>query len=145
MIELTTTPIDSNKALAAVTSPNCGAVVLFLGTTRKWTAENEANKETIELAYECYEEMAMKELAKLEGLARAKWPIEHCVIIHRLGIVPLAEASVLVAVSCPHRNAAFEAAKFLIDTLKEHVPIWKKDIGPNGQSDWVHPTQEQAR
>jgi molybdopterin synthase catalytic subunit len=136
MIELTTTPLDSAKALAAVTSSNCGAVVLFLGTTRKWTE----GKETTELAYECYEEMATKELAKLEEQARAKWPIEHCIIMHRLGVVPLAETSVLVAVSSPHRNAAFEAAKFLIDTLKEQVPIWKKEHWADGASDWVHPT-----
>lgn len=136
MIELTNDPIDAAKALAAVTSPNCGAVVLFLGTTRKWTQ----GKETTELAYECYEEMATKELANLEQQARAKWPVERCVIIHRLGIVPLAEASVLVAVSSPHRTAAFEAAKFLIDTLKEHVPIWKKEHWADGTKEWVHPT-----
>lgn len=137
MIELTTQPIDSAKAIATVTSPNCGAIVLFLGTTRKWTG----GKETTQLAYECYDEMANKELAKLEQTARAKWPIENCLIVHRLGVVPIAEASVLVAVSSPHRDAAFQAAKFLIDTLKEEVPIWKKEHWAGGDSEWVHPSQ----
>lgn len=136
MIELTTAVIDSAKAIASVTSPNCGAVVLFLGTTRQWAD----GKETTELAYECYEEMARSELAKLETIARGKWPVENCLIIHRLGVVPIAEASVLVAVSSPHRDAAFEAAKFLIDTLKADVPIWKKEHWASGESDWVHPT-----
>lgn len=136
MIELTTTAIDTAKALAAVTSPNCGAVVLFLGTTRRWTE----GKETTELAYECYEEMARSELTKLEASARERWPVENCLLVHRLGVVPIAEASVLVAVSSPHRDAAFEAAKFLIDTLKKDVPIWKKEHWADGTSDWVHPT-----
>jgi molybdopterin synthase catalytic subunit len=136
MIELTTREIDSAKAIAAITSPNCGAVVLFLGTTRQWTG----GKETTKLAYECYEEMAKSELAKLEAAAREKWPIENCLIVHRLGVVPIAEASVLVAVSSPHRDAAFQAAKFLIDTLKKDVPIWKKEHWADGASDWVHPS-----
>lgn len=135
MIELTHEPIDAAKALAAVQSPRCGAVVLFLGTTRQWTDD----KETAQLSYECYEEMARQELAKLEAEARAKWPIEHCVIIHRLGVTPIAEASVLVAVSSPHRNDAFEAGRFLIDALKERVPIWKKEHWADGGSEWVHP------
>jgi molybdopterin synthase catalytic subunit len=135
MIELTTDPIDAAKAIEDVTSPNCGAVVLFLGTTRQWTKDNE----TTRLAYECYEEMAIKELEKLEAQARAKWPIEGCLIVHRLGIVPIAEASVLVAVSSPHRGDAFEAARYLIDTLKEHVPIWKKEHWADGGGEWVHP------
>lgn len=137
MIELTKTAIDATKALAAVASPHCGAIVLFLGTTRQWTAE----KETTELAYECYEEMARSELAKLEASASERWPIENCLIVHRLGVVPIAEASVLVAVSSPHRDAAFEAARFLIDTLKKDVPIWKKENWADGTSDWVHPAK----
>jgi molybdopterin synthase catalytic subunit len=136
MIALTNHPIDTTQALAEVTSPNCGAIVLFLGTTRQWTA----GRETTQLSYECYEEMAKKELEKLEVAARAKWTIEHCLIIHRLGVVPIAEASVLVAVSSPHRDAAFEAARYLIDTLKEQVPIWKKEHHIGGDAEWIHPT-----
>lgn len=136
MIQLTTQTIDPAEALQSATSPNCGAVVLFLGTTRQWTK----GRETTQLAYECYEEMARIELEKLEALARSKWPIETCLIVHRLGVVPIAEASVLVAVGSPHRADAFEAARFLIDTLKEHVPIWKKEHWADGDSEWVHPT-----
>lgn len=136
MIELTHLPIDSAKAMAGVISPNSGAVVLFLGTTRQWTGD----KETTELAYEAYEEMAQVELAKLEAHARETWPIENCLIVHRLGVVPIADASVLVAVSSPHRDAAFAAAKYLIDTLKKDVPIWKKEHWADGTTDWVHPT-----
>ena len=135
MIEIRSTPIDAAAILAQVSSPLAGAVVLFLGTTRELTA----GRRTESLDYECYPEMAEKKLAELEAEARRRWPLVECAIVHRLGHLELGEASVAIAVSSPHRNAAFEAGKWLIDTLKEVVPIWKKENWADGTSEWVHP------
>ena len=135
MICLTQQPIDSASLLAEVTSPEAGAVVLFMGTTRQFTN----GRETTSLEYECYAEMAEAKLAELEAEARRRWPLVACSIVHRLGRVGLSEASVAVAVSSAHREEAFAAGKWLIDTLKESVPIWKKEIGADGEGEWVHP------
>ncbi len=138
MIELVTGPIDTQNVLAQVSSPEAGAVVLFLGTTRQFTS----GRETASLDYECYHDMALAKLAELEAEARTKWPIVHCAIVHRTGHVVLGEASVAVAVSTAHRVAAFEAGQWLIDTLKQVVPIWKKENWSDGTSQWVHPGLE---
>jgi molybdopterin synthase catalytic subunit len=121
--------------LSAVRSAAAGAIVLFVGTTREFTGE----RQTAALEYDCYEQMAEKKLAELEAQARERWPLVECAIVHRLGHVPLAETSVAIAVSSPHRQAAFEAGKWLIDTLKEVVPIWKQEQYADGTKEWVHP------
>ena len=141
MIELVTTPIDTNAVLRQVASPDAGAVVLFLGTTRRFTD----GRETSSLDYECFAEMARRKMAELEAEARRRWPIVGCAIVHRLGHLELGAASVAVAVSTPHRQAAFEAGQWLIDTLKEIVPIWKKENWTDGTSGWIHPGLEAAR
>lgn len=135
MIQLTRSPIDTAALLRLVNSPQAGAVVLFLGTVREMTQ----GRRTLALDYECYPEMAEKKLAELEAEARRRWPIVECAIVHRLGRLELAEASVAVAVSTPHRQDAFEAGKWLIDTLKEVVPIWKQENWDDGTTQWVHP------
>jgi molybdopterin synthase catalytic subunit len=141
MIELVTTPIDANAVLRHVASPEAGAVVLFLGTTRRFTD----GRETASLDYECYAEMARRKLAELEAEARRRWPIVGCAIVHRVGHLELGEASVAVAVSTPHRQAAFEAGQWLIDTLKKVVPIWKRENWTDGSSGWIHPGLEVER
>ena len=85
--------------------------------------------------------MAEAKLAELEAEARRRWPIVECAIVHRLGHLELGEASVAVAVSTPHRRDAFEAGGWLIDRLKEVVPIWKKENWADGTSQWVHPVE----
>ena len=135
MISLTREPIDTEAILQQVSSPQAGAVVLFLGTVRELTA----GRRTVALDYECYPEMAEKKLAELEAEARGRWPIVECVLVHRLGHLELAEASVAVAVSTPHRQDAFEAGKWLIDTLKQVVPVWKQENWDDGSTEWVHP------
>jgi molybdopterin synthase catalytic subunit len=135
MIELTHEPIDSTAMLSRAQQPQAGAVVLFLGITREFTA----GRQTVELSYEAYCEMAEREMAKLESLARQRWPLVVCAIVHRLGVVPLAEASVAVVTSSPHRDAAFEAARWLIDELKSTVPIWKQERWADGSAEWIHP------
>ena len=140
MIELTDKPIDGNQLTERVSSPAAGAVVLFLGTTRGITD----GRETESLDYECYATMAEKKLHELETEARRRWPIVGCAIAHRLGHLEVGEASVAVAVSTAHRQVAFEAAKWLIDTIKDVVPIWKKENWSDGTSTWVHPGVDQA-
>ena len=135
MISLTHSPIDPSAILAPVASNDAGAVVLFLGTTREFTK----GRQTASLDYECYPQMAEAKLAELEAMAREKWPLIHVSIVHRLGHLGLGEASIAIAVSSPHRQAAFEAGKWLIDTIKEDVPIWKQENWADGTSEWVHP------
>lgn len=83
--------------------------------------------------------MARTKLSELECEARQRWPLIECAVVHRLGHLELGEASVAVAVSSPHRQAAFEAGQWLIDTLKQVVPIWKKENWADGTVEWVHP------
>ena len=135
MIQLTDHPIDATALLQSAQQPEAGAVVLFLGITRQFTK----GRETTSLSYEAYREMAVKELQRLEREARERWPLVDCSIVHRLGEVPLAEASVAIAVSSPHRGDAFDAGRWLIDTLKESVPIWKQERWADGNAEWVHP------
>lgn len=135
MISLTQQPIDPQQVLASVASHDAGAIVLFLGTTREFTH----GRRTVSLDYECYPEMAQKKLAELEAEARRRWQLTGCLIVHRLGHLELGEASIGIAVSSPHRAAAFEAGQWLIDTIKEVVPIWKQEHWADGTSEWVHP------
>lgn len=135
MIELTHETIDTNDLLRRAQSAAAGAVLLFLGCTRQHTA----GRETTELTYDAYDEMAEKELAALEAQARERWGLVECLIVHRLGLVPLGEASVAIVVASPHRRAAFEAGEWLIDTLKVRVPIWKQEHWADGTTEWVHP------
>lgn len=131
---LTDEAIDFASLTERVRRNDCGAVVTFLGTTREMTE----GRRTVSLDYEAYPAMAEKTIATIESEARDRWPIGAIAIIHRLGHVPLGEVSVAVAVSCPHRAQAFEACRFVIDRLKEIVPIWKKENWADGRSDWVH-------
>jgi molybdopterin synthase catalytic subunit len=142
MIQLTNAPIDPDTVLSSVASRDAGAVVLFLGTTREFTR----GRRTLSLDYECYPEMAEKMLAELEAQARERWPLTGCSIVHRLGHLELGEASIAIAVSSPHRAVAFEAGQWLIDTIKQVVPIWKQENWADGTSEWVHPgiTNDQA-
>jgi molybdopterin synthase catalytic subunit len=135
MVALTDDPIDILAVVDRVQSPLAGAVVFFLGTTREMTG----SRRTKSLDYECYPQMAASKLAELEAEARRRWKLIECAVIHRLGHLEIGEASVAVAVSSAHRRAAFEAGQWLIDTLKETVPIWKKENWDDGTTEWVHP------
>jgi molybdopterin synthase catalytic subunit len=135
MIILTESIIQTEALLEEVSVPEAGAVLLFLGTTRNVTA----GRETASLDYTCYREMAIKKLSELQEEAGQKWPILKSAIVHRLGHLEIGEASVAVAVSAAHRDAAFEAGRWLIDTLKQAVPIWKQEHWGDGTNTWVHP------
>ena len=135
MIAITETPIDHAALTERVRSNRAGAVCTFLGTVRELTGD----RQTLALDYEAYPEMAMKKLAEIEQEARQRWPIIDVAIVHRVGHLDLGEISVVVAVSCPHRGEAFEACRWLIDTLKQVAPIWKRETWADGSQEWVHP------
>src|SRR5882724_6065098 len=134
-VALTQVPINPAEVLDAVASNDAGAVILFLGTTREFTR----GRRTASLDYECYPQMAEQKLAELEAEARRRWPLTGCSIIHRLGRLELGEASIAIAVSSPHRHDAFAAGQWLVDTIKQVVPIWKQENWADGTSEWVHP------
>jgi molybdopterin synthase catalytic subunit len=132
--------IDPTDVIDRVGRPEAGAVVLFLGTVRETTG----SRRTSSLEYECYREMAEKKLQELEAEARGRWPLVACAIVHRLGHLAVGETSVAIALSAAHRRPAFEAGQWLIDRIKEVVPIWKKENYADGTSDWVHPAVDRA-
>jgi len=116
--------------------PDCGAVVLFTGTTR----DHHQGRRVLRLAYEAYEPMALAALERLECEACERFTIASCRIVHRLGEVPIGEASVVVLVHAAHRDAAFEACRWAMDELKRSVPVWKKEFFAEGGEDWVKGT-----
>jgi molybdopterin synthase catalytic subunit len=135
MIRLIREPIDHAALTERVRRSHCGAVATFLGTVRDLTGD----RVTTALDYEAYDGMAEAKLREIEADTRSRWPVGEMAIVHRLGRMNVGEVSVAVAVSCPHRADAFEACRHAIERLKELVPIWKKEYGPAGESEWVHP------
>jgi molybdopterin synthase catalytic subunit len=134
MIRLLREPID--LAALQAKSPADGALCLFAGIVRN---ENKG-KAVLYLEYEAYEDMALALMEKIASEALQKWPISDIRMVHRLGRLEIGEASVAVAVASPHRTEAFAACRFLIDTLKSQVPIWKKEYYADGSA-WL----EEAR
>lgn len=125
---LTTQPIDATKIIASAKQGEDGAVVVFDGIVRN----NTRGRKTLYLEYEAYEEMANRQMAQLAQDARSRFGVRHVTIVHRLGRLEVGESSVLIVVSSAHRAQAFEACRWLIDTLKKTVPIWKKEIFVDG-------------
>ena len=137
LIAVQSEPIDAARLISFVTDPRAGGIAAFHGTTRSETSPD--GRELVALDYEAYFEMADRQLRELAAQARAKWPIVKLAIVHRTGRVALGEPSVVIAVACPHRGEAFEACRWIIDTLKKDVAIWKKEIWADGSGSWVHP------
>lgn len=135
MIELTDQTIDFHALTESVCDHAAGAVVLFLGTVREFTH----GVQTSWLEYQAYPEMARASMAELESEVRQKFVVTNVAISHRFGSLKLGDVSVAIAVSAPHRSQAFDAGRWLIDTLKERVPIWKKEHFADGREEWQHP------
>jgi MoaE-MoaD fusion protein len=127
-VRLTEDPMDANAIAASLKRGEDGAVVLFDGIVRNHTR----GRRTLYLIYEAYPEMALAQLKLLAAQALADFPINDVAIVHRLGRLGVGETSVAIAVSSGHRAAAFDACRFLIDTLKKTVPIWKKEFFEDG-------------
>lgn len=130
--ELTTETIDVGAVARRVVLPECGATITLDGYAREWTK----GKRTLYLVYEAYEPMAVTEMERLGVEAHKQFEIAHIGIVHRTGRVDIGETSVVIAVSAPHRHAAFQACEWAIKELKRTVPIWKKEIYADGES-WV--------
>ena len=136
MIAITEMPIDTQEVIAAVQADGAGAINVFIGTVRNQTQA----KPVVQLDFEAFDSMALKKMQQIADQAASRWPIQKVAIVHRKGSLQIGDAAVVIAVSTPHRKASFEACEFIIDTLKEVVPIWKKEIFEDGAV-WVaaHP------
>lgn len=130
--ELTTHPIDVGAIARRVVLPECGATVTLDGYAREWTH----GRRTLYLVYEAYPPMALSEIERLGRQAHEKFDIAHIGIVHRTGRLEIGETSVVIAISAPHRRAAFEACEWAIRELKRTVPIWKKEFFEDGEV-WV--------
>ena len=130
--ELTTEVIDVGQVARRMVPRECGATVTLDGYVREWTA----GRKTLYLVYEAYEAMALREMQQLGREAHKRFEIAHVGIVHRTGRLEIGETSVVIAVSAPHRRAAFEACEWLIKELKRTVPIWKKEVYEDGE-EWV--------
>ena len=135
-IQIYDTAINIEKCIAAVMSPATGGIDVFIGTVRDSTRGRAVQR----LEFEAYVPMAISELNKIAVYICQQWPVESMVIHHRTGILQVGEVPVVIAVAAAHRAAAFEACRYAIDTLKQTVPIWKKEVFTDGES-WVaaHP------
>lgn len=131
-LRLQSEPIDCASAIASTGTVEDGAVLTFIGTPRR----DSGGRPVEHLFYEAYEAMALKEMDKIAEEALTAWPITDCLIVHRMGRVDPGEASILIAVSARHRDEGFKALRFVIDTIKKTVPIWKKEVYTDG-SEWV--------
>ena len=125
-------PVDSRAIIGAVAGPDAGAVLTFAGTVRN----EHRGRDVTGIEYHAYEGMAVREMDRIEADVRARWPASRILIVHRIGALTVGEASVLIAVACPHRKEGFAALRYAIDTLKEKVPIWKKEIYVDGYA-WI--------
>jgi len=128
VIALTRERIDAEKLVAEAKSGADGAVVVFDGIVR----DNTRGRATLHLDYEAYEEMALKQMGQLAAEARERFGVRRVTMVHRLGRLEIGETSVLIVVASAHRGQAFEACRWLIDTLKQTVPIWKKETFVDG-------------
>ncbi|KAJ8673192.1 hypothetical protein QAD02_004454 [Eretmocerus hayati] len=126
------TKLDVNAIIEIVVSPECGAVSSFIGTTRN----NFEKKKVVKLEYEAYQPMALKEMQAVCKSIRSQWEVEKIAIYHRLGEVPVMEASIVIAVSSPHRKESLQAVDYAINALKSSVPIWKKEVYENDEPSW---------
>ena len=128
VVYLTRDRIDTDKLAAQAKRGEDGAVVVFDGIVRN----HSRGRGTLHLDYEAYEEMALRQMKELAAEARSKFGVRHATIVHRLGRLEIGETSVLIVVASAHRAQAFDACRWIIDTLKKTVPIWKKETFVDG-------------
>jgi molybdopterin synthase catalytic subunit len=126
-------PIDIALVMTEAGSDSDGAVVSFIGRVRN----SSRGKSVLYLEYEAYGEMARKQLQKTIDEAASRWSLGSCMVVHRIGHIDVGEASIIIAASSPHRHEAFQAVQYIIDTVKENIPIWKKEFYSDGSS-WIN-------
>lgn len=135
LVQLVDEPINMAGLLSQIDNPDVGAHAWFIGVTRRRTAVEI----TQTLFYDAHRSMAQAELERLASAASSRFGLRHLVIVHRLGEVPIGQASVVVGCSSPHRAAAIDALPWIMDELKKNVPIWKREHFVDGKTEWVHP------
>ena len=135
-IRITENTLNLTECLSLAQDLGSGGIATFIGTVRNVTQ----NKPVVRLEYECYESMAVKEIRKIVDQAIVRFSVRNIVVHHRTGILVPGDAAVMIVVSDGHRNAVFDACRYVIDTIKQTVPIWKKEIFEDGE-EWVsaHP------
>ena len=126
-------PIVADEVIRRVEDPGNGAICVFYGVVRDHAL---SGKSTSFLEYEAYAEMAEAKMAEIAAEIQERWGIDRVAMTHRIGRLGIGEPSVVIAVGTPHRKQAFDACEYAIDRLKEVVPVWKKEIGPDGE-EWV--------
>ncbi len=129
-------PIDQGSLTDIVGHPDAGAHGWFVGVTRRTTGD----RITSHLSYEAHVPMAERELQQLAATAVERFGLLSLVIVHRLGEVPIGEASIVVGCSSGHRKETFDALRWVMDTLKQQIPIWKRERYADGTTEWVHPS-----
>jgi molybdopterin synthase catalytic subunit len=137
---ITPDPIDVATVIDSVKADAAGGIDVFIGTTR----DHSKGRKVVRLEYEAYVPMATKCLNEIEQEARQRWNLHGASIVHRTGMVTIGEASVVIAVSSVHRDEAFQACRYLIDRLKEVVPIWKREFFADGTVEWSQQSDEQS-
>ena len=133
LVAVSADPVDIAAVVSAVSAPEAGAVVLFVGTVRD---HSPGRTGVTHLEYETYDEQVIDKITEVVDEVRGRWPVRRVAAIHRVGELGVGEVSIVVAVSSPHRGDAFEAGRYLIDEIKARAPIWKKEHWPGG-SEWV--------
>ena len=135
-IKISGEPLQIQSCIDWVMSPECGGINIFIGTVRN----NTQHKKVVRLEFEAYETMAISEMNKIAKETFNMWPVQKVVIHHRTGVLQPGEVPVVIVVAAAHRDAAFTACRYIIDTLKQTVPIWKKEVFEDGEV-WVaaHP------
>ncbi|ATL42720.1 molybdenum cofactor biosynthesis protein MoaE [Elizabethkingia sp. HX WHF] len=135
-IKITEQKLDITECLAIAHDLGSGGIANFIGTVRNKTKD----KPVVRLEYECYLSMAIKEIRKIADKAILQFSVRNIVVHHRTGVLLPGEEAVIIVVSDGHRDAVFDACRYIIDTIKQTVPIWKKEIFEDGE-EWVsaHP------
>jgi len=131
--EITRAPLDPAAILARAGSPEDGAVILFVGTVRR----SNAGRTVTGMRYDAYEAMAAAVLQTIVDEASQRWGLQHVVAVHRVGELVLGEASVATAVSAPHREEAYQASRYLIEQVKQRLPVWKQEHYEQGEPRWL--------
>jgi molybdopterin synthase catalytic subunit len=132
VIRLTREPLDREALVRAVSYPSVGGIVVFEGVVR----DHARGKRVCYLEYDVYEEMAVEQIRIIIAEAQQRWGVEHVAVAHRFGRLEIGETGVIIVVASVHRSEAFEACRYIIDTLKQRVPIWKKEVTTDGEI-WV--------
>ncbi len=133
MTHLVTQRLSVDALLAEVQGPERGGTCVFLGTVR-------SEEDVTGIEYSAYDQMAIAEIERMLGEARERWPETLVALQHRLGLIPVGEASIAIAAAAPHRDAAFAACRYIIEEVKKRLPIWKKELHADGSATWVDPS-----